>query len=837
MRIFGGHKTEKLDGGPSFDSISGGQGDDTLFGYGDADTLDGAVGNDQIYGGGGQDSLLGGKGSDLLAGGNGSDTIFGGADSDTLIGGNGNDLIWDYTSSSTVYAGNGNDLVSVGGTANLVFSGRGDDLIYFYNKSSGSVVDAGAGDDRVDGAVGCTVDLGSGNDTLGTSAGGTIDLRSGNDLVLDFRTDTRASITTGAGSDRLSFKFNPLVNSQVHVTDFTAGPGGDVLDIDTLLSTLARAGWDGVSNPFTSGFLLIEQRGADAVVRVDLDGPSGPGGQRDLVIFDNLQASRLTSDNFYPPIPPGDPTFTGFSIVGTAADDKLVGTRFADTLLGGDGNDTLLGGFGRDHLEGGAGNDVLIEYGTGNTLDGGAGDDTFNVYFGNAPNILIGGAGHNVFKVQGDAVISGGDDGNYIYSTYGSIDVTTGAGNDVIWLVSETGDVHANDTIHSGAGDDVIAVSGSVSDGYFDTGEGNDTISGGENSTILAGDGNDVIYYASNSTVDAGTGDDWIRDAGGQVDLGAGNDTIQAAYGAHVTTGSGRDEVGIGLWSTTNILTTYITDFSPGPGGDVLNLSAVLQTLSLNGWDGNANPFGSGHLSIEQRGPDAVLVLDFDGPGTVYAPADLVVFENMDATHLTTDNLVPPLPLDGSTPAGLSLLGTTGDDVLAGGFGADTIEGMQGADRLAGDNGDDYLSGGDGNDTISGGYGSDSIDGGDGADNLSGGSGDDSIRGGSGSDSIYGGQGHDTVAGGLGDDLLSAGLGTTFTFAPGDGQDTIVGFRGGSDPNATLIDLTAYHLQSLSEIDIVDKGPYSLIRLPGGDSIVLNGVFDPALVYSGQFIL
>ena len=84
--------------------------------------------------------------------------------------------------------------------------------------------------------------------------------------------------------------------------------------------------------------------------------------------------------------------------------------------------------------------------------------------------------------------------------------------------------------------------------------------------------------------------------------------------------------------------------------------------------------------------------------------------------------------------AGLTLIGTPGDDLLVGSPGADLLDGLAG---------DDTLIGGAGNDTL---------DGGDGADVLDGGAGDDLLIGGAGDDFLVGGAGNDTLDGGTGFD-------------------------------------------------------------------------------------
>lgn len=91
--------------------------------------------------------------------------------------------------------------------------------------------------------------------------------------------------------------------------------------------------------------------------------------------------------------------------------------------------------------------------------------------------------------------------------------------------------------------------------------------------------------------------------------------------------------------------------------------------------------------------------------------------------------------VDGSMP--LYVIGTEGDDEIAGGDTADIIYGMDGDDLIYGNGGDDFLHGGRGNDTLYGGNGNDTLIGGEGDDSLIGGGGNDTY--------IYEGEGKDTV--------------------------------------------------------------------------------------------
>jgi hypothetical protein len=189
--------------------------------------------------------------------------------------------------------------------------------------------------------------------------------------------------------------------------------------------------------------------------------------------------------------------------------------------------------------------------------------------------------------------------------------------------------------------------------------------------------------------------------------------------------------------------------------------------------------------------------------------------------------------------------GGDGNDYLDGGVGIDQIDGGKGNDRIAGGTGDDELKGEDGNDTIEGGVGNDTLDAGKGRDTLKGGFGNDDLKGGDdsdvlegnqgsdelsgggGNDRLLGGSGVDDLEGGTGDDFLNGGEGVDFlnggsgadTFffgSPGEGGDTISGFRSGVD---------------LIQIDI-DVNPAAVTFLGFEDSTSSGPAVGPALIYS-----
>ena len=209
-------------------------------------------------------------------------------------------------------------------------------------------------------------------------------------------------------------------------------------------------------------------------------------------------------------------TSSNEKIIGSSFNDIYYGYGGNDLLLGNRGNDTLNGGKGNDTLNGGKGNDTLYG-GTGNdTLNGGNGIDT--AVFSSRNNrinlasvtkqntrdgkdILTG--IENVKGGDGNDLIRGNGEANYLYGENGKDRLYGRAGNDRLYggagvdkLYGDAG----NDRLYGGNGNDLLT--GGLGNDQLTGGAGRDTF------CIGTGVGKDVI-------TDYGTGNDRIRLLGG----------------------------------------------------------------------------------------------------------------------------------------------------------------------------------------------------------------------------------------------------------------------------------------------------------------------------------
>jgi Ca2+-binding RTX toxin-like protein len=685
---------DRLDGGPGDDLLEGG---DEQNAFGNGDTLQGGLGNDLLKGMGGNDLLQGDEGNDTLDGGAGNDALYGGAGNDILDGFDGNDTLVDSEGNNVLRGGAGNDSIYA---AQLSFPHAG----------SGATVDGGAGDDNITvGRSDSTVTGGAGNDIINIELGydssyrHDIDGGEGDDTIVlrPGGPDSHDTVTASGGAGIDTFRYDRLTSPPaglLTIRDFQAGPGGDILDVVSMLKALPE------TNPFGPQTLLrLVQDGAETLLQLDEDGPAGSGGFRTLVILQGVKAGALTVDNFPLGIRP-DGSQTGFHLVGTEGRDTLNGGLLDDTIEGGAGDDFLRSGYGHNLLEGNAGNDWLQGESGHDTLSGGDGSD--RLFAQNGANTLLGGAG---------------DDN--LNAGFGANMLDGGEGNDYL-------DANGESTLTGGLGDDTLYHLGK---GMLDGGDGDDRI---------------FARTASSSAIDTAS-DGTLRIAGG-----AGKDFIQIALEpasntqVTVSGGSGSDTFSV-VQASSRIAIT-VTDFQAGKGGDLIDLAGIVPIDTHT-------PFGpQGRVQLVQRGADTVVQVDPDGTGGE-GYADVLVLKNVDKALLGPDNFWNGFNPDGSN-TGLALAGSGGPDTLRGGYLDDTLDGGAGNDFLRGSYGNDIIDGGDGDDSIAGDLEFDSATASPpGHDKLVGGAGNDLLTSWSGNDTLDGGAGNDTLAIGIYDQSPGAG--------------------------------------------------------------------------------
>ena len=457
-------------------------------------------------------------------------------------------------------------------------------------------------------------------------------------------------------------------------------------------------------------------------------------------------------------------------LIGTVADDFIWGFDGRDHVDGGAGADYMDGGGGDDYYLVDQVGDVVVEGADGGRdvvqtqIDYTLGADLENLFLmgpaqkgiGNGDNNQIQGSNDTysqLYGLNGNDSLMGGRAGAYMEG---------GSGND-IYDVSNLNDVVVEavdggiDDVTSylfeytlGLGVENLHV-GEI-EGFVGTGnELDNLITGNYNNNVLSGlGGNDYIYgYRGSDTLRGGNGNDWLNGGQGYLlssDLtlydpdsdsmygGPGDDTYivydfndyaiedsNDALGGVDTVLSYADDYTLnfpfnrlGIENLT--LTGHNNNNGTGNGNNNIiignDADNILGGLAggdqLNGNDGNDMLIGGEGNDTLDGGAGTDILDGGTGTDTVsYASATAGVTVNLGLTTAQntvgagTDTLNSFESLTGGNHADF-LLGDAGDNVLTGGSGDDQLYGGNGQDILYGDDGNDWLDGkpADGNDWV-----------------------------------------------------------------------------------------------------------------------------------------
>jgi Ca2+-binding RTX toxin-like protein len=657
-------------------------------------------GADTLVGFGSGDTLAGGAGNDVLEGSDGSDTyVFGMGD--------GSDVIRENVTNSSLsdddrlvfgagievddvtFTRDGADLViEIDGTSDSI---RIEGQFAFSNWFAWSDVETFEFDDvtLTDLDVAALLMGGtSGADSItGTFRSDLLDGREGNDTLVGGDGADRYVFGLGYGADEIQESLSNANLSEDDQLEFLPGIAAEDLEYERIGNDLK------ITITGTSDSVLIKGQFNN----------NSYFTWQDVDRFTFSDGSFITKEQVQQAL-----------LQPTSGADHQIGFISGDTLDGGAGNDTLEGVDGADtYIFGrGYGHDLIIE----TLTDGNLPDfDTVALAAGIDPeDITLTRDGQDLVLTldTGETlrVQDHFDEGFNESLTYWDIDQIVFAGG-TIWTKPDI----AARVIHPTSGDDSIP--GTWYDASVDGGAGNDTILGGGGGDTLAGGSGDDALFGGNG------GDTLIG--------GADDDTL--------TGGGGNDVYRFGLGDGQDVIREFSSYFDGDGGSDTIELGVGIATTDVT-------------ITQADSGNDIVIKIN----GT----SDQIVIED----GLTGGYLYEIETLkfaDGTTWTGGELkersAGTTS--------GNDTIYGSEGANSLNGAAGDDVVYGGGGNDTLTGATGADVLDGQ--ADN-------DLLIGGDQNDSIYGGEGNDTLEGGSGDDFLVGQNGNdVYRFGLGGGQDYI----------------------------------------------------------------
>jgi Ca2+-binding RTX toxin-like protein len=365
------------------------------------------------------------------------------------------------------------------------------------------------------------------------------------------------------------------------------------------------------------------------------------------------------------------------TINGTPANDSLIGTSADDTINGFAGNDTIDGEGGNDLILGGAGNDSMragLQEGLlpdlRDTLDGGLGNDVFDVYsaFGTSQNVVLRDAGGIDLVIASDWNLGAGFENLTLRGDFGEFSV--GNGNDLSNVIRVEATSQGTALVH-GAG-------------------GSDTLIGSQGTELLFG----------------GTGNDWLEPGTDvakfdEMTGGAGQDRF--VFRAP-TMEAGRPGVADLIMDFDSCVDELVVDNSGftavGPAG---KFSAVDVRFYA------APGATSGHDTTDRivyNTATGDVYYDSDGSGSAQAMA----FANLTgAPSLKAADIAVIGNVASANPCAPTASGTVGNDSMVGTSGNDTLLSLSGHDTLMGGAGNDWLQGGGWSDTLSGGAGADSF--------------------------------------------------------------------------------------------------------------------------------
>jgi hypothetical protein len=132
----------------------------------------------------------------------------------------------------------------------------------------------------------------------------------------------------------------------------------------------------------------------------------------------------------------GDSTLVGGpdkdELDGGAGKDVLIAGSGTELLNGGGGDDVLIAGIGTDEMHGGGGNDTFIASTGTDTMFGEGGSADLDTFFGGAgADTMTGGQGMNIYHCgAGTTTVNGGPAGDLIYWEVGDGNATVDGGND-----------------------------------------------------------------------------------------------------------------------------------------------------------------------------------------------------------------------------------------------------------------------------------------------------------------------------------------------------------------------------------------------------------------------
>jgi len=119
----------------------------------------------------------------------------------------------------------------------------------------------------------------------GTPAPNTLKGTDGDDYIIGYQ--SRDILTGSAGND--VFGYTSIVEAGDIITDFKVG--NDLIDLSAVLKNVGFTGLNGISK----GYVGFKASGANTIVTLDADGPSGSGTARPFALVQNVSVGQLNN--------------------------------------------------------------------------------------------------------------------------------------------------------------------------------------------------------------------------------------------------------------------------------------------------------------------------------------------------------------------------------------------------------------------------------------------------------------------------------------------------------------------------------------------------------------
>ena len=612
----------------------------------------------------------------------GDDNISNDADNVLIKGDKGNDSIYNIGMNAAVNGDAGNDNITNEGDYSIIKSGDGDDTVtnnaqnVLINGDAGKDVIVNRGGEYADNVV--TINGGMGDDAI---------TNEGNHVLFQYR--------EGDGSDVINgFNENSTLQIMSGTVDKASSNGNDIFLV---------VGQDTIT--------LINAYNLENKNIVDADGKQIAfevvmGTEGDDTIENNFSNVEINALG-------GNDSITNNSekvTINAGADsDTIRNNNTGDDVYinGGEGNDTILNDGSNVSINAGTGDDYIDNHNDANV--------TFTYANGDGNDVINGFNENDIIKITSGSVGGAFTSGTDIFLSVGqnTITVKNAYGLDNLHIVDQNG-TPVEYTLQYDGTNDANSISNNKNNVIINAYDGQDYISNeGKKVVINGGAGKDEIHnVGSNVTINGGTGADEIYNEGDnivfQYNSGDGNDVI-SGFNANSTFKL--------LSGTVDKVGSNGTDLFLTIGDGTVTLKNVNGLENINIVDANGNRIEVKEItltdsadSLENYFSDATINA-LGGSDSIrnISAANVLIFGNEGADSIyNSGNFVT---IDGGD--GEDIIHNVGDVEVTvnGGNDNDSIK-NEGGNNLAifGDAGNDTLwneygfnvqiSGGEGNDTI-----------------------------------------------------------------------------------------------------------------------------------------